>query len=69
MYSDYYRYDYRNCVLFVEHDIYDDCVKRFHSVVDRSTGQTHRVSHSPYSDPTAEEFKNIVDQILGSTEA
>lgn len=64
MYSDYYRYNYRNCVMLVEHDIYDDCVKRFHTLIDRNTGQRHSISHSPYSDPTQEEFQTIVDSIL-----
>jgi len=65
MREDYYRYNYRNCIMFVEHDHYDDCVKRFHTVIDRGTGQRHSISHSPYTDPTVEEFKAIVDRILG----
>jgi len=65
MRSDYYKYTYRNCVMFVEHDVYDDCVKRFHTVIDRTSGQSHPISYSPYMDPTIEEFQTIVDRILG----
>lgn len=61
---EYYRYNYRNCVMYVEVEHDYEIVKRFHYVIDCTTGKQYPIDHSPYSDPTVEQFKASVDGIF-----
>jgi len=44
----------------VEHE--EDNRKRFHYVVCERTGKWHPFHHSPYSNPSEEEFQQYVDR-------
>lgn len=55
---------YKGFYLEVEIDREEDCIKRFHYAVSTRSGKWYPIHHSPYSDPSDEEFARIVDEII-----
>lgn len=54
---------YRGFYLEIEEDREEDCIKRFHYAVSTKTGRWYPIAHSPYSNPSDAEFREIVDEL------